>query len=129
MGEDLLDTAKLLGMSPDQLAACHTSREYTCAAVGFCPGFGYLGDLPEAMRGVPRRSSPRPRIEPGSVGITGKQTGVYPLPRPGGWALIGMTPLTLVDVADQYFPIQAGDIVKFERIGPDDFKSLQGNWL
>lgn len=129
LGEDLEETAKLLGMSPDQLAACHASKEYTCFAVGFCPGFGYLGYLPEAMQGVARRPSPRTRVEPGSVGVTGKQTAVYPLPRPGGWALIGRTPLKLVDVADHYFPIEAGDTVRFRRIGPDDFKALQGEWL
>ncbi|HWA82269.1 MAG TPA: carboxyltransferase domain-containing protein [Fimbriimonadaceae bacterium] len=129
LGEDLEETAKRLGMTPDQLAACHASRDYTCFAVGFCPGFGYLGYLPEAMQGIPRRKSPRTRVEAGSVGITGKQTAVYPLPRPGGWALIGRTPLTLVDVADQYFPIQAGDTIRFERIGLEDFRSLEGEWL
>lgn len=129
MGEDLEATAKLLGLSVNELIACHTSAEYTCYAVGFCPGFGYLGYLPEAMRGVLRRPLPRTRVEPGSVGITGKQTAVYPLPRPGGWVLIGRTPLTLVDVADEYFPIQAGDSVRFERIGMDDFHALKGEWL
>lgn len=129
LGEDLEDTARLLGMTPEELAACHISREYTCFAVGFCPGFGYLGYLPDAIQGVPRRSSPRTRVEPGSVAITGKQTAIYPLPRPGGWALVGRTPLKLVDVSDQYFPIQAGDIVRFERIGIEDFRSLEGEWL
>lgn len=129
LGDDLEVTAKLLGMTPDQLAAIHTSCEYTCFAVGFCPGFGYLGYLPDAIQGVPRRRSPRTRVEAGSVGITGRQTAIYALPRPGGWALIGRTPLKLVGVADQYFPIQAGDIVRFERIGIDDFRSLEGEWL
>jgi inhibitor of KinA len=129
MGEDLEETAKTLGLTPAQLADCHSSIEYTCFAVGFCPGFGYLGYLPDAIQGIPRRTSPRTRVEPGSVGITGRQTGIYPLPRPGGWALIGRTPLTLVDVADEYFPIQAGDLIRFERIGIDDFKALQGEWL
>ena|SRR5579862_2086694 len=129
LGEDLAEVAKMLGMTPDEVAACHASVEYACFAVGFCPGFAYLGNLPDALRGVARRASPRTRVEPGMIGITGQQTAVYPLPRPGGWALIGRTPLTLVDVADEYFPIQAGDTVRFERIGLDDFKSLEGEWL
>lgn len=129
MGDDLEPTAKLLGLSPDELVNCHMSAEYTCYAVGFCPGFGYLGYLPDAIQGVPRRPSPRTRVEPGSLGITGRQTAIYPLPRPGGWALIGRTPLTLVDVADEYFPIQAGDTISFQRIGLDDFNALKGAWL
>jgi inhibitor of KinA len=129
MGEDLEATALLLGLTEDQVAAHHGSQEYTCYAVGFCAGFGYLGYLPPPLCGVPRRQSPRTRVDPGSVGITGSQTGVYPLPRPGGWALIGRTPLTLVDVADEYFPIQAGDLVRFERIGQADFRSLEGERL
>ena len=129
LGEDLEPTAKLLGLSAEELVTCHQSAEYTCYAVGFCPGFGYLGYLPDAIQGVPRRPSPRTRVEPGSMGMTGRQTAIYPLPRPGGWALIGMTPLTLVDVADEYFPIQAGDKVAFQRIGLDDYYALKGEWL
>jgi inhibitor of KinA len=129
LGEDLVATATRLGVTEDRLANLHSAQEYTCYAVGFCPGFGYLGHLHEAIQGVPRRQSPRTRVEPGSVGITGNQTGVYPLARPGGWALIGRTPLTLVHVADEYFPLQAGDTVRFESIGTDDFKSLEGERL
>ena len=69
------------------------------------------------------------RVEPGSVGITGKQTGVYPLPYPGGWMLIGRTPLTLVDVRERYFPICAGDQVRFLPIDPDEFERLKGERL
>jgi inhibitor of KinA len=69
------------------------------------------------------------RVEPGSVGMTGKQTGIYPLPRPGGWNLIGQTPLTLVDVEEGYFPIRAGDRVQFFRIDEEEFQQLKGQRL
>src|SRR4029077_12105528 len=94
----------------------HTSIEYTVYAIGFVPGFPYLGYLPEKLCGVPRLASPRLKVEPGSIGLTGRQTGIYPLPRPGGWNLIGRTPLTIVDVADSYFPLRVGDVVRFDRI-------------
>ncbi|HTQ10357.1 MAG TPA: carboxyltransferase domain-containing protein [Fimbriimonadaceae bacterium] len=129
LGEDLVDAASSLGMSPGQLVEGHSGATYTCHAVGFCPGFAYLGYLPDSIAGVPRRASPRTRVEPGSVGITGRQTGVYPLPRPGGWAIIGRTPLTLVDVADAFFPIQAGDTVEFVSIGPEEFEARRGERL
>lgn len=129
LGEDLGETAKSLGIDAPELVKAHGSVAYTCYAVGFCPGFAYLGHLPESIRGVPRRPSPRARVEPGTVGITGSQTGVYPLPRPGGWALIGRTPLTLVDIADGYFPIQAGDTVQFIPIDPSEFAARRGERL
>src|SRR5947199_152200 len=83
------------------------------AAVGFVPGFPYLGYLPAELCGVGRLPSPRVRVEAGSVGLTGRQTGVYPLPRPGGWNLIGRTPLVVVDVAAGFFPLRVGDAVRF----------------
>ncbi|MFI5385710.1 MAG: allophanate hydrolase subunit 1 [Fimbriimonadales bacterium] len=129
LGEDLVDTAATLKITPEQLIEAHISVTYTCYAVGFCPGFAYLGYLPDAIQGVPRRATPRTRVEPGSVGITGSQTGVYPLPRPGGWALIGRTPLTLVDVADGYFPIQAGDTVQFFPIEEAEYQARLGDRL
>ena len=69
------------------------------------------------------------RITPGSVAITGRQTGVYPLERPGGWSILGRTPLCIVDVDDAYFPIKAGDEVRFYAIDRDEFDGLAGNRL
>src|SRR5207244_10203223 len=89
----------------------HTATPYTVYAIGFVPGFPYLGYLPPELCGVGRLPSPRVRVEPGSVGLTGRQTGIYPLARPGGWNLIGRTPLTVVDVADGFFPLRVGDAV------------------
>jgi inhibitor of KinA len=129
LGEDLPDVAERLGLKSHEIVRLHTSRRYRCYALGFCPGFAYLGHLPDELAGVPRRPSPRVRIEPGSVAITGRQTAVYPLLRPGGWALIGRTPLCLVDVEDAYFPIRAGDQVQFVSIGLDEFEARQGERL
>lgn len=129
MGEDLDEVCERLNLGARQLVDLHTSSEYECFAVGFCPGFGYLGWLPERLAGVPRRATPRTRVEAGSVGITGRQTAAYPMARPGGWALIGRTPLTLVDVEDGYFPIRAGDRIRFRSIGATEFEALQGGRL
>src|SRR5262249_31848444 len=115
-GEDLADVAAQLGLSEGDVMGLHCGQEYMCFAVGFCPGFPYLGWLPEKLQGIPRMATPRTRTVPGSVGITGKQTAIYPSERPGGWRIIGRTPLTLVDVDDNYFPIRAGDLVSFEPL-------------
>jgi inhibitor of KinA len=122
MGPDLQMIADHTGLGVEEVIRLHTSVEYTVYAIGFCPGFPYMGYLPPQLCGIPRRPSPRLRVEPGSVGLTGRQTGIYTEPRPGGWALIGRTPLTLVDVARGYFPLRTGDRVRFTRIDVDEFQ-------
>ena len=129
MGEDSTEVCERLGLKLHEMMQLHTAQDFECFAVGFCPGFGYLGWLPERLAGVPRRASPRTRVQAGSVAITGRQTAVYPLDRPGGWALIGRTPLTLVDVEDGYFPISAGDRVHFHAIDAPEFGRLEGERL
>lgn len=129
MGEDLDMVAEFLGLRREMIAEWHCSNEYRCAAVGFQPGFPYLGDLPDAISGVPRRPSPRVRVPAGSVGITGRQTGIYPAESPGGWALIGRTPLTIVSVEEGHFRIRAGDRVRFRQIDGAEFESLRGKRL
>lgn len=126
---DLDRVAKYTGLPADTIIEKHTSQSYTVHAIGFCPGFPYLGYLPPELTGVPRLASPRLRVEPGSVGLTGRQTGLYPLARPGGWNLIGRAPLTLVDVADGYFPLRVGDRVRFQRIDRRDYDRLTGERL
>ena len=126
---DLAHVADVTGLTSEQIITLHTTTEFTVYAIGFVPGFPYMGYLPEAIRGVPRLATPRLRVEPGSVGITGKQTAIYPLPRPGGWNIIGRTPLTIVDVADGYFPLRVGDRVQFQRIDEAEFTSLEGERL
>jgi inhibitor of KinA len=129
MGLDLSEAAERLGMGATEVVERHSASTYRCFAVGFCPGFPYLGYLDETISGLPRRPSPRVRVEPGSVAITGRQTGIYPLPRPGGWWLIGRTPLILVDEEAGYFPIEAGDEVRFVPISRDEFERRQGDRL
>ena len=125
LGPDLARVADHTGLSPADVIRLHTEPEYTVYAIGFCPGFPYLGYLPERLCGVPRLSSPRLRVEPGSVGVTGRQTGLYPLERPGGWNLIGRTPLEMVNVADGYFPLRPGDRVRFRPIDEMEFERLR----
>ena len=129
LGPDLAAVAAHAGLSPEEAARLHASIEYDVHAIGFCPGFPYLGYLPSALSGMPRRESPRLRVEPGSVGLTGRQTGIYTEPRPGGWRLIGRTPLVLVDVADGYFPLRTGDRVRFRSITELEFDRLKGQRL
>ncbi|HKB05287.1 MAG TPA: allophanate hydrolase subunit 1 [Gemmataceae bacterium] len=126
---DLDRVAQHTGLTADQVIDEHTATEYTVYAIGFCPGFPYLGYLPPRLTGVPRLPSPRLRVEPGSVGLTAQQTGVYPLARPAGWNLIGRTPLELVNVEDGYFPLRVGDKVRFRRIDEADYRRLEGERL
>jgi inhibitor of KinA len=128
-GPDLACVAEHTGLTDDEVVRLHAGAEYTVYAIGFCPGFPYLGYLPAELSGVPRLETPRVQVEPGSVGLTGRQTGIYPLPVPGGWNLIGRTPLELVNVAEGYFPLRTGDRVRFEAIGPAEFRRLRGRRL
>ncbi len=129
MGPDLARVAETMGLTVEEVIRLHTGTEFTVYAIGFCPGFPYLGYLPPELSGVPRLPSPRVRVEAGSVGLTGRQTGIYTEPRPGGWSLIGRTPLTLVDVADGYFPLRTADRVRFERIDESIFRARSGERL
>lgn len=123
---DLPRVSEHTRLSAEEIIRLHRATEYTVYAIGFCPGFPYLGYLPAALSGVPRLPAPRLRVAAGSVGLTGKQTGIYPLVRPGGWNLIGRTPLQLVDIADNYFPLKTGDRVVFERIDETRYRQLLG---
>ena len=128
-GPDLARVARQCRLPADEVVRLHTATMYTVYAIGFCPGFPYLGYLPEALCGVPRLEKPRLRVEAGSVGLTGRQTGIYTEVRPGGWNLIGQTPLELVHVRDGYFPLRTGDRVCFERIDEAEFERLRGRRL
>jgi inhibitor of KinA len=126
---DLQRIAEQTGLPPEEVIRLHAGTEYTVYAIGFCPGFPYLGYLPPALCGVPRLTAPRLRVEAGSVGLTGRQTGIYTEVRPGGWNIVGRTPLELVNVVDNYFPLRTGDRVQFERIDEAEFRRLQGQRL
>ncbi len=129
LGPDLERVAVQRGVTPAEVVRLHAGTEYTIYAIGFCPGFPYLGYLPEPLSGVPRLPAPRLRVEAGSVGLTGRQTGIYTEARPGGWNLVGRTPFTLVDVADGYFPLRTGDKVRFVPIDETEYRRLQGQRL
>ena len=115
-GPDLEDVAAHCGLTPDQVIRLHTAPIYRVAMLGFAPGFAYLFGLHSSLA-TPRLTTPRTRVEPGSVGIAGVQTGLYALPTPGGWRIIGRTPMSLFDPArDDPFALRAGDAVRFEAI-------------
>lgn len=125
LGPDLQWVAQEKKLTIDEVVQLHCSVVYTVYAIGFCPGFPYLGYLPEPLCGLPRLPSPRLRVEPGSVGLTGRQTGIYPLPRPGGWRIIGQTPLKLVDLSAGYFALAPGDQVQFQSMSRAEFDRMQ----
>lgn len=128
-GDDLPDVARLLGLPESEVIVLHASTAYRVFAVGFLPGFPYAGYLPTPLGGLRRRPDPRPRVPAGSVAIAGRQTGVYPRESPGGWHLLGRTPLVIADPARDHFPIRAGDRLRFRPIDASDFDSLLGRLL
>lgn len=126
-GPDLEYVAHYHNLSVKEVIALHTEPEYLVYMIGFMPGFPYMGGLAPELA-TPRLSRPRAVVPQGSVGIAGQQTGLYPLTSPGGWQLIGRTPLTLFDIhADPPTLIQSGDIVRFEPISPEEYTKLKGN--
>jgi inhibitor of KinA len=129
LGHDLPRIAEHTGCSIEEVIELHARTCYTVYAIGFCPGFPYLGYLPAPLTGVPRLESPRLRLDAGSVGLTGRQTGIYTEERPGGWNIVGRTPLELVNVADGYFALRTGDQVRFQRIGRDEYDRRRGERL
>jgi len=128
-GPDLRAVAETLGLTTERLIELHSGRDFTVHAIGFSPGFPYLGKLPEELRGLPRLAQPRVRVERGAVGIVDEWSCIYTLPTPGGWNLIGRTPLVIADADDDFFPIRAGDRIRFRRIGRDEFRRLEGKKL
>jgi inhibitor of KinA len=119
------DVARRANISPSEVIRLHSAAEYRVACIGFVPGFPFLTGLPKKLA-TPRRDVPRKEIPAGSVGIGGAQTGIYPLRSPGGWNLIGRTPLRLFD-PEKNPPafLRAGDRVRFRKIARDEFESLK----
>ena len=124
LGLDLGRVAEHTGLDVAAIIRLHSATVYTVYAIGFCPGFPYLGYLPAQISGVPRLPTPRLGVEAGSIGLTGRQTGIYTEPRPGGWNIVGRTPLQMVDVTREYFPLRTGDRVQFEPIARARFAQL-----
>jgi inhibitor of KinA len=126
LGTDLQSVSESLKMSSDDLIASFLTPTYTCFAVGFTPGFPYLGTLADSISGIPRLPQPRAQTDPGSIGITGLQTGIYPSNTPGGWPIIARCPRILVDLAHDYFAFEAGVQVRFQRIDSPEFDRQSG---
>ena len=124
-GPDLEDVAALHNLPPAEVVALHSSATYIAYFLGFVPGFAYLGDLPEALA-TPRLPVPRKVVPPGSVGIAGRQTGVYPLATPGGWRLLGRTPLAMFGAGLTGGSLLAtGDQVRFRPISREEFAAME----
>lgn len=119
-GPDLAVVASHAGMSPEDVAHIHAAGQYLVHMIGFAPGFPYLGGLDPRLA-CPRRATPRTTVPAGSVGIGGSQTGIYPLESPGGWQLIGRTPLVLFDPArEPPALLRPGDRVRFRPMRPGE---------
>jgi KipI family sensor histidine kinase inhibitor len=117
-GADLQDVAERTGLSVDDVIRAHSERTYRAYVLGFLPGFAYLGDLDDALV-LPRRATPRVRVPRGSVAIAGRQTAVYPFQTPGGWHLLGTTPISVFDPQrDPPALILPGDTVRFVATQP-----------
>ncbi|PWK15810.1 5-oxoprolinase subunit PxpB [Tumebacillus permanentifrigoris] len=124
-GPDLEAVADHTGLDIQEIITLHTSVEYLVYMIGFAPGFPYLGGMPEAIA-APRRTEPRLKIPAGSVGIAGQQTGVYPLETPGGWQIIGRTPLHLFRPEhERPSLLQAGNSVRFRAVSAEEFRECE----
>ena len=123
---DIGEVAEFAGCSADEVIRLHTSRAYRVFMLGFLPGFPYMGIVDERI-GAPRRSTPRVRVPAGMVGVAGRQTGIYPTEAPGGWRLIGQTPLRPFDLKRPVpFLFKPGDIVRFEAVSFSEFQRMSG---
>jgi inhibitor of KinA len=121
LGPDLAAVATFAGSTPDEVVQLHSSVIYRVFMLGFVPGFAYLGLVDERIA-MPRHSTPRVRVPTGSVGIAGVQTGIYPAETPGGWQLIGRTPLKPFDASRREpFLMKAGDAVQFFPIDRGEY--------
>lgn len=124
-GPDLAYVASHAGLTEEEVIRIHSSKEYLIYMLGFLPGFSYLGGLDERLF-TPRLTKPRVKIKAGSVGIGGEQTGIYPLDSPGGWQLIGSTPIQVYDSErDPAILYEAGDYIRFVPIDEQEYKRIK----
>lgn len=122
---DMQEMEQKTKLTADQIIEIHTSKKYRVYMLGFLPGFAYMGEVDERIL-MPRKDQPRLSVDAGSVGIAGKQTGIYPLASPGGWQIIGRTPLALFDKNNTH-PVlfNPGDEVEFYSITEDEFENYK----
>ncbi|CAG9619962.1 5-oxoprolinase subunit PxpB [Sutcliffiella rhizosphaerae] len=125
VGPDIAEVASYNGLTEEEVIKLHTSADYLIYMMGFVPGFPYLGGMDPKLT-TPRRENPRSKIEAGSVGIAGEQTGVYPLETPGGWQIIGQTPIPLYN-PEKEDPIllSAGNYLRFVPIDKKEFGEIK----
>ncbi|MBQ6376485.1 MAG: 5-oxoprolinase subunit PxpB [Lachnospiraceae bacterium] len=124
-GPDLQTIADHAGLTAEEVIEIHTSRDYLIYMLGFLPGFCYLGGLDERIH-TPRLANPRIRIREGSVGIGGSATGIYPMDSPGGWQLMGMTPVKTYDPSkDVPILLNAGEYIRFIRIDEAEYQRIK----
>ncbi len=125
-GPDLEIIAERGSLSVDQVIEIHQQQEYRVYAIGFAPGFAYLGEVDERIA-APRLATPRQKVPRGAVAIADRQTAVYPAVSPGGWNLIGLCPTRMFDPErDPSMPVKVGDRIRFEAIGREDFIARGG---
>ncbi|MBV6458969.1 MAG: hypothetical protein HONBIEJF_02108 [Fimbriimonadaceae bacterium] len=129
LGQDLDEVCRICNCGRENFISAHLNATYRCYAVGFQPGFPYLGYVPSQIAGVKRLDRPRDRVPAGSIGITMGQCGIYPAEMPGGWRLVGRTPCKIVDLEAKWFPVSAGDEVVFERISELAYRERLGERL
>ncbi|KAA5844181.1 5-oxoprolinase subunit PxpB [Pseudomonas chlororaphis] len=127
VGPELSLLSRRSGLSVNEVIRCHSEREYQVFALGFAPGFAFMGLVDEVLA-APRLDTPRKRVAAGSVGIAERQTAAYPVVSPGGWNLIGRTPSRLFDrERDGYSLMQPGDSVRFAAVDHAEFIRLGGD--
>jgi inhibitor of KinA len=125
-GPDLDWVAGHHGITPEEVIRLHTQPTYQVYLIGFTPGYPYMGELPDALV-TPRRDTPRAKVPRGSVGIAQKQTGIYPVASPGGWQIIGRTPLALFDPKRRPpSALEMGDLVQFYAITAQEMAQWEG---
>ncbi|WP_261883203.1 5-oxoprolinase subunit PxpB [Vibrio pelagius] len=125
---DLNEVSQLTQRTPQQVIDIHSSKEYRVYAIGFSPGFSYLGSLDPKII-VPRKSKPRLKVPTGSVGLADNQTAIYPSSTPGGWQVIGRTPLTMLDwQSETLTKLNMGDRIRFKPINRDEYQDLGGTF-
>lgn len=125
LGDDFSNICSVLNLKADELIQLHSTPTYRVFMIGFTPGFPYMGTVPEALE-MPRKNIPSLNIEEGSVAIAGKQTGIYPRNSPGGWHVIGKTPVKMYDIKrDPSCFLKAGDLVNFKPISKEAFDQYQ----